>query len=99
MGVSPALLRQTLATINRASEGASRVVQSACDTKEREARGGGQVVELTFTQAIESIAADSHSGAAQIAERAADILLRRATSGEPASPDAFRRELLATGWA
>jgi translation initiation factor eIF-2B subunit delta len=56
-------------------------------------------VELTFTQAIESIAADSHSGAAQIAERAADILLRRATSGEPASPDAFRRELLATGWA
>jgi translation initiation factor 2B subunit (eIF-2B alpha/beta/delta family) len=56
-------------------------------------------VELTFTQAIESIAADSHSGAAQIAERAADILLRRSTSGEPASPDAFRRELLATGWA
>jgi translation initiation factor 2B subunit (eIF-2B alpha/beta/delta family) len=56
-------------------------------------------VESTFTQAIESIAADSHSGAAQIAERAADILLRRATSGEPASPDAFRRELLATGWA
>ena len=56
-------------------------------------------MELTFTQAIESIAADSHSGAAQIAERAADILLRRATSGEPASPDAFRRELLATGWA
>jgi translation initiation factor eIF-2B subunit delta len=57
------------------------------------------VVELTFTQAIESIAADSHSGAAEIAERAADILLRRATSGEPASPDAFRRELLSTGWA
>lgn len=56
-------------------------------------------MELTFTQAIESIAADSHSGAAQIAERAADILLRRSTSGEPASPDAFRRELLATGWA
>jgi translation initiation factor eIF-2B subunit delta len=56
-------------------------------------------VELTFTQAIESIAADDHSGAAQIAERAADILLRRASSGEPASPDAFRRELLATGWA
>lgn len=76
------------------------MVYSPCDTKERESRGGGQVVELTFTQAIESIAADSsHSGAAQIAERAADILLRRATTGEPASPDAFRRELLATGWA
>jgi translation initiation factor eIF-2B subunit delta len=56
-------------------------------------------VDLTFAQAIESIAADDHSGAAQIAERAADILLRRATSGEPASPDAFRREVLATGWA
>jgi translation initiation factor 2B subunit (eIF-2B alpha/beta/delta family) len=56
-------------------------------------------VEPTFTQAIDAIAADDHSGAAQIAERAADILLRRATSGEPASPDAFRRELLETGWA
>jgi translation initiation factor 2B subunit (eIF-2B alpha/beta/delta family) len=56
-------------------------------------------VDVTFAQAIESIAADDHSGAAQIAERAADILLRRATSGEPASPDAFRREVLATGWA
>ena len=56
-------------------------------------------MELTFTQAIESITADSHSGAAEIAERAADILLRRATSGEPASPDALRRELLSTGWA
>src|SRR5215212_6783484 len=99
LDVSVASLRQTVGTINRASDGAFRVVQSPCDTKERASRGGGQVVELTFTQAIESIAADNHSGAAQIAERAADILLRRATSGEPASPDAFRRELLATGWA
>src|SRR5215217_1178805 len=99
LDVSVASLRQTLGTINRASDGAFRVVQSPCDTKERRSRGGGQVVELTFTQAIESIAADSHSGAAEIAERAADILLRRATTGEPASPDAFRRELLATGWA
>lgn len=99
LGASLASLRHIFRTINRASDGAFRVVQSLCDTKEREARGGGQVVELTFTQAIESIAADSHSGAAQIAERAADILLRRATSGDPASPDAFRRELLCTGWA
>ena len=96
---SLALVRQTLGIFSRASDGATRGVYSPCDTKERESRGGGQVVELNFTQAIESIAADSHSGAAQIAERAADILLRRATSGEPASPDAFRRELLATGWA
>jgi translation initiation factor 2B subunit (eIF-2B alpha/beta/delta family) len=56
-------------------------------------------VDSTIRQAIDSIAADDHSGAAQIAEQAADILLRRATSGEPPSPDAFRREVLATGWA
>jgi translation initiation factor eIF-2B subunit delta len=56
-------------------------------------------VESTFTQAIDSIAGDNRSGAAQIAERAADILLHRATLGEAASPDAFRQELLATGWA
>jgi len=52
-----------------------------------------------FSQAIAEIAADNRSGAAQIAERAADILLRRAGTGEAASPDAFRQELLATGWA
>jgi translation initiation factor eIF-2B subunit delta len=52
-----------------------------------------------FSQAIAEIAADNRSGAAQIAERAADILLRRAGTGEAASPDAFRQELLTTGWA
>ncbi|HEX9438495.1 MAG TPA: translation initiation factor eIF-2B, partial [Roseiflexaceae bacterium] len=52
-----------------------------------------------FLQAIAEIAGDNHSGAAQIAERAADILLRCAGTGEAASPDAFRQELLATGWA
>ncbi len=52
-----------------------------------------------FSQAIAEIAADNRSGAAQIAERAADILLRRAGTGEASSPDAFRQELLATGWA
>ncbi|HEX5689290.1 MAG TPA: translation initiation factor eIF-2B [Roseiflexaceae bacterium] len=41
---------------------------------------------------------DNRSGAAAIAERAADVLLRRASSGAAASPDAFRQELLATGW-
>jgi translation initiation factor eIF-2B subunit delta len=56
-------------------------------------------VEITFTQAVASLAEDNHSGAVEIAERAADILLRRATTGEAASPDAFRQELLATGWA
>jgi translation initiation factor 2B subunit (eIF-2B alpha/beta/delta family) len=52
-----------------------------------------------LTHSIASIAEDNRSGAAQIAERAADILLHRALSGEAASPDAFRHELLATGWA
>ncbi|HEX9370909.1 MAG TPA: translation initiation factor eIF-2B [Roseiflexaceae bacterium] len=55
-------------------------------------------MELTFRQAIESIAADQRSGAAQVAERAADILLRRATVDESSSPEAFRKEILATGW-
>jgi len=52
-----------------------------------------------FSQTIAEIAADNRSGAAHIAERAADILLRRAGTGEAASPDAFRQELLSTGWA
>lgn len=56
-------------------------------------------VESSFSLSIASIAADNRYGAAQVAERAADLLLKRATTGEPASPDAFRQELLATGWA
>jgi len=56
-------------------------------------------VEIAFAQAIAGIAADNRSGAAQIAARAADILLRRATTGEAASSEAFRQEILATGWA
>jgi len=52
-----------------------------------------------LSQMIDTIAGDNRSGAVQIAEHAADILLRRAGTGEAASPDAFRQELLATGWA
>ncbi len=52
-----------------------------------------------FSSAIAAIAADNRSGATEIAERAADILLQRADTGEAASPDAFRQELLTTGWA
>jgi translation initiation factor 2B subunit (eIF-2B alpha/beta/delta family) len=37
-------------------------------------------------------------GAAQVAMRAADILLQRASTGQAASPDTFRRELFRTGW-
>ncbi|MFN5060856.1 MAG: hypothetical protein ACK5GU_13160 [Chloroflexota bacterium] len=37
-------------------------------------------------------------GAAQVAMRAADILLQRASTGQAASPDTFRREIFRTGW-
>ncbi|KAB8140916.1 translation initiation factor eIF-2B [Chloroflexia bacterium SDU3-3] len=56
-------------------------------------------MDTALAQAINTLAADKRSGAAYIATRAADVLLRRATTGEAASPDAFREELLATGWA
>lgn len=52
-----------------------------------------------FSGVIAAIAADNRYGAVQIAERAADLLLKRAAAGEPPSPDAFRQELLTTGWA
>ena len=61
--------------------------------------GGDRVLERTFTQAIAEIAADNRSGATQIAERAADILLQRASVGQAPSAEAFRREILITGWA
>jgi translation initiation factor 2B subunit (eIF-2B alpha/beta/delta family) len=56
-------------------------------------------VNTFLASTIAAIAADTHSGATQIAERAADILSQRAATGEAASPDAFRQELLMTGWA
>jgi translation initiation factor 2B subunit (eIF-2B alpha/beta/delta family) len=51
------------------------------------------------SQAVAEIAGDNRSGAAQIAERAADILLRGADTSAAASPAGFRQELLAIGWA
>lgn len=56
-------------------------------------------MNITVAESIARIAADNRSGAAQIAERAADLLLRRANSSEALSPDAFRQEILETGWA
>lgn len=53
----------------------------------------------TFSQALALVNEIDRSGAAQIAERAADILLQRAMAGEASSPEAFRRELLTTGQA
>jgi translation initiation factor eIF-2B subunit delta len=54
-------------------------------------------VESQFAQVIRSLAPEQRFGAAKIAELAADLLLRRAGTGEAASPDAFRQEILNTG--
>lgn len=54
-------------------------------------------MESQFAQSIRSLAAEQRFGAARIAEIAADILLRRAGTGQAASPDAFRHEMLQTG--
>ncbi|HMO55855.1 MAG TPA: translation initiation factor eIF-2B [Roseiflexaceae bacterium] len=48
---------------------------------------------------IEDLVAEHQHGAIVVAEHAADILKKRVSSGEPSSPEAFRRELLLTGWA
>jgi translation initiation factor eIF-2B subunit delta len=56
-------------------------------------------MDTTIEQAIAAFAEDNVSGAAAISERAADILVRRASMGEAASPDAFRQEIFTTGWA
>lgn len=55
-------------------------------------------MDTSVEQSINELAADKRSGAADIAARAADILLQRASIGQSASPDAFREELFATGW-
>jgi translation initiation factor eIF-2B subunit delta len=67
-------------------------------TMEREPQECEATVESQFEQSIRNLAPEQRFGAARIAEIAADILLRRAGTGEAASPDAFRQELLATGW-
>jgi translation initiation factor 2B subunit (eIF-2B alpha/beta/delta family) len=54
---------------------------------------------VNITKTIADIAADTTTSAVELAERAADVLLQRAQMGAAASPEAFRRELLATGWA
>lgn len=50
-------------------------------------------------QTSAAIADDNPSGAVELADRAAAQLIQRATTGAAASADAFRHELLATGWA
>jgi translation initiation factor eIF-2B subunit delta len=55
-------------------------------------------VEPQIAQAIATIAADSIAGAVEIAERSADVLLRRARMGDERA-DVLRRDLLEVGWA
>lgn len=67
-------------------------------TMRREPQAREATVESQFEQSLRNIAPEQRFGAAKVAELAADILLRRAGMGEAASPDAFRHELLVTGW-
>lgn len=53
---------------------------------------------LPVAQATAALAADNPAGAVELADRAAAQLIQRATTGAAASADAFRHELLATGW-
>ncbi|MBC8162433.1 MAG: translation initiation factor eIF-2B [Roseiflexaceae bacterium] len=55
-------------------------------------------MDTAFAHAIGALAADKRSGASQIAARAADVLLRRAARGA-SSPEDFRADVLAAGWA
>jgi translation initiation factor eIF-2B subunit delta len=65
---------------------------------EREPQECEATVESQFEQSIRKVAPEQRFGAVRLAEIATDILQRRAGTGEAASPDAFRQELLATGW-
>lgn len=56
-------------------------------------------MDQALRQALAQLRGDSRTGAAELAEQAADVLLRRASTGEAASPDAFRQEMLRMGWA
>lgn len=52
----------------------------------------------SFSDILRSLSVEQRFGAAQIAELAADVLRKRAETGEASSPDAFRHEILRTGW-
>lgn len=54
---------------------------------------------MTYPDTPTSTNGEIRWGAAALAERAADVLLRRANAGEAPSPDAFRQEILMTGWS
>jgi translation initiation factor eIF-2B subunit delta len=60
-------------------------------------RGWCYVDRLT-TQAITAISADTFSGAAEIAERSADLLLRLGRTDRSSTPDAVQQVVLSTGW-
>lgn len=51
------------------------------------------------TQIASEIAIDNRQGAAQIAERAADLIFRRATVNDSLTPQALRQDLIEFGWS
>jgi translation initiation factor eIF-2B subunit delta len=55
-------------------------------------------MDLSLAAAINAIVQDTRGSAVEIAASAADVLLQRAQIGEAGDPDAFRHELLRTGW-
>lgn len=59
----------------------------------------GDHVDKLTVQAIADIAANNHSGAAEIAEQGAEVLLRCARTSDVATPEDFRRELRSIVWA
>lgn len=58
-----------------------------------------KLLDTRLAESIAALAADNRSGAVEIAEQAADILMRRARVGEASSPQGFRQAILETGRA
>jgi translation initiation factor 2B subunit (eIF-2B alpha/beta/delta family) len=58
----------------------------------------GGIVNTVLDQAIATIAANNHSGAVEIAEQGAAIMLRCARTSEADTVEGFRHNLLQTGW-
>jgi translation initiation factor eIF-2B subunit delta len=50
-------------------------------------------------ESVAAIAVDNRQGAAQIAEQAADLMIRRAEASRSSSPQEFRRDLRDFGWS
>jgi translation initiation factor eIF-2B subunit delta len=54
---------------------------------------------VEVVESVAAIAVDNRQGAAQIAEQAADLMIRRAEASRSSSPQEFRRDLRDFGWS